>query len=92
MTLDYKLYRTSMDQLIEATQQIALLPLVEMQAFLLGAIKTSAYYAADITVTLHTVFFMITERQAMHIEAPVNQHPFQLVYHPDGLFFRRFVD
>ena len=66
MTLNYKLYRTSMDQLIEATQLISMLPLVDMQAFLLGAIK-----ASESRTPLEKMKLKGAWTQLRHIEAAV---------------------
>ncbi len=66
MTLNYKLYRTSMDQLIEATQEIAMLPLVEMQAFLLRAIEVS-----ESKTPLEKLKLKGAWTQLRHIEAAV---------------------
>jgi hypothetical protein len=66
MTLNYKLYRTSKDQLIEATQAITMLPSVEMQAFLLRAIEVS-----ESKTPLEKLKLKGAWTQLRHIEAAV---------------------
>jgi hypothetical protein len=55
-----------MDQLIEATQEIAMLPLVEMQAFLLRAIEVS-----ESKTPLEKLKLKGAWTQLRHIEAAV---------------------